>query len=66
LFLPIRLSVDRVMDFEELGLSLYQSRVLITLIKYGKAKTSDIAQLSGVPRAEVYSVLDQLKSGKTD
>ena len=61
MFLPIRLSVDRVMDFEELGLSLYQSRVLITLIQYG-----EIAQLSGVPRAKVYSVLDQLKAGKTD
>ena len=48
------------MDFEELGLSLNQSRVLITLIKYGKAKASDISQLSGVPRAKVYSVLDQL------
>ena len=46
--------------FEELGLSLYQAKVLAALIQYGEAKASDISQLSGVPRAKVYSVLDQL------
>ncbi len=46
--------------FEELGLTTYQAKVLITLIKCGETKASDIAQLSGVPRAKVYSILDQL------
>lgn len=46
--------------FEDLGLSMYQSKVLISLIQHGEAKASDISELSGVPRAKVYSVLDQL------
>jgi len=53
-------NVDIEKVFEELGLSLYQAKVLAALIQYGEAKASDIAQLSGVPRAKVYSVLDQL------
>ncbi len=46
--------------FENLGLSMYQSKTLISLIQHGEAKASDISELSGVPRAKVYSVLDQL------
>ncbi len=46
--------------FENLGLSMYQSKVLLSLIQHGEAKASDISELSGVPRAKVYSVLDQL------
>lgn len=53
-------NVDIEKVFEELGLSLYQAKVLAALIQYGEAKASDISQLSGVPRAKVYSVLDQL------
>ncbi|MFO7967268.1 MAG: helix-turn-helix domain-containing protein [Archaeoglobaceae archaeon] len=46
--------------FEDLGLSMYQSKALISLIQHGEAKASEISELSGVPRAKVYSVLDQL------
>ena len=46
--------------FEELGLSSYQAKVLVALMQCGESKASDVAQLSGVPRAKVYSVLDQL------
>lgn len=46
--------------FGNLGLSTYQAKVLFTLIRHGEAKASDISELSGVPRAKVYSVLDQL------
>jgi len=45
---------------EDIGLSGYQVKALLALIQCGEAKASDIAQLSGVPRAKVYSVLDQL------
>ena len=45
---------------EKLGLSGYQIKVLLSLMQCGEAKASDIAQLSGVPRAKVYFVLDQL------
>ncbi len=52
------------MDVEEVlesfGLSGYQVKVLLALLQCGEGKASDIAQLSGVPRAKVYSVLDQL------
>ncbi len=46
--------------FENLGLSMYQAKVLFSLIRHGEAKASDISELSGVPRAKVYSVLDHL------
>ena len=47
-------------SFKTLGLTNYQTRVLITLIKHGEAKASDVSELSGVPRSKVYMVLDQL------
>ena len=45
---------------EKLGLTRYQAKVLISLMKCGEAKASEISELSGVPRAKVYDVLDQL------
>ncbi len=45
---------------EKLGLSKYQTKVLISIMKCGEAKASEISELSGVPRAKIYEVLDQL------
>jgi len=45
---------------EELGLSRYQAKTLIALMRHGEAKASDVSELSGVPRAKIYAVLDQL------
>ncbi|AGK62028.1 putative transcriptional regulator [Archaeoglobus sulfaticallidus PM70-1] len=45
---------------EKLGLSSYQAKALISLLKCGEAKASEISELSGVPRAKIYEVLDQL------
>ncbi len=45
---------------EKLGLSNYQVRALISLLKCGEAKASEVSELSGVPRAKIYEVLDQL------
>ena len=45
---------------EELGLSKYQAKTLVALMKHGEAKASDVSELSGVPRAKIYSILDQL------
>ncbi len=50
--------VERVL--EKLGLSAYQAKALISLLKCGEAKASEVSELSGVPRAKVYEVLDQL------
>jgi len=52
------MDIEKVL--EEIGFSGYQIKALLALIQCGEAKASDIAQLSGVPRAKVYSVLDQL------
>ncbi len=46
--------------FLEYGMTGYQIKALLTLIKHGEAKASDISELSGIPKAKVYSVLDQL------
>ncbi len=45
---------------EKLGLSGYQARVLVSLLKCGEGKASELSELSGVPRAKIYEVLDQL------
>ena len=45
---------------EKLGLSSYQAKALISLLKCGEAKASEVSELSGVPRAKIYEVLDQL------
>ncbi len=42
------------------GLSEYQTKALISLIQCGEAKASEIAKLSNIPRAKIYTVLDQL------
>lgn len=61
IFLSLRMiGMDIERLFEELGLSSYQAKVLTALIQCGESKASDVSQLSGVPRAKVYSVLDQL------
>ncbi len=52
--------MDVVKFFEELGMGKYQARALIALMKHGEAKASEVSDLSGVPRAKVYGVLDQL------
>ncbi len=46
--------------FSEYGMTGHQVKALLTLIKHGEAKASDISELSGIPKAKVYSVLDQL------
>lgn len=46
--------------FQELGLSPYESRVLVALLHRGSANSVDLAELSGVPRTAVYPVLQGL------
>lgn len=45
---------------EKLGMSTYQAKALISILKCGEAKASEISELSGIPRAKIYEVLDQL------
>ena len=53
--------IDTVTDaLQELGLGKYQSTVLAHLYALGKSKASDIAKASGVPKARIYAVLQEL------
>ncbi len=52
------MDIEKVL--EDLGMSRYQAKTLVALMKHGEAKASDISELSGVPRAKIYAVLDQL------
>lgn len=45
---------------EELGLSPYESRVLLGLFRLGSANSIQLAKVSGVPRTAVYPVLEGL------
>jgi sugar-specific transcriptional regulator TrmB len=45
---------------KELGLGKYQSAVLAHLYALGKSKVSELAKASNVPRAKIYSVLEEL------
>lgn len=46
--------------FQELGLSPYEARVLVALLRQGSANSVELARLSGVPRTAVYPVLQGL------
>lgn len=46
--------------FQHLGLSPYEARVLVALLRRGSGNSVDLAQLSGVPRTAVYPVLQGL------
>jgi len=52
---------DENISLEEFGLSEYESRVYITLLKFGQLKVKDISIRSGVPRTKVYGVVKALK-----
>lgn len=45
---------------EELGLGKYQSQVLAYLYALGKSKATDISKASGVPKAKIYTILQEL------
>ena len=45
---------------KSLGLTKYEARVYIALLKVASATASEIHEISGVPRASVYTVIDQL------
>src|SRR5512137_2382971 len=45
---------------KSLGLTKYEALVYIALLRVASATASEIHELSGVPRASVYPVIDQL------
>ncbi|RLI79432.1 hypothetical protein DRP05_04015 [Archaeoglobales archaeon] len=47
---------------KKLGLSEYEAKVYVSLVGIGKATAREVHEVSGVPRARVYDVLNRLTS----
>jgi len=60
--------MERIVEnLKLLGMSEYEAKVYVSLVKLGKATARDVHDDSGVPRARVYDVLDKLaKRGFVD
>lgn len=54
--LPPRL----IVEFEQLGLSPYEARVLLALMRLGSANTAHLARVAQVPRTSTYQILEEL------
>ncbi|MGB3908731.1 MAG: helix-turn-helix domain-containing protein [Methanomethylovorans sp.] len=50
-----------IKSLQQLGLTVYEAKVLIALTRYGSGTVADIHALSGIPRSAVYGVLTKLK-----
>lgn len=48
-------------DFQELGLSSYETRILLALFELGSATPVELAEAADVPRTSVYPVLKELR-----
>jgi sugar-specific transcriptional regulator TrmB len=57
---PSENSVRVIECLKSLGLTKYEALVYIALLKLESATASEIHEISGVPRASVYTVIDQL------
>jgi len=53
--------VDAIDILRKFGLSDYESRVLLTLIRGGELTAREISDQSGVPRTSVYETVDSLR-----
>jgi sugar-specific transcriptional regulator TrmB len=49
-------------ELEELGLSPYEARVLLALLRLGSGTSVQVATLAKVPRSSSYGVLDELQA----
>lgn len=49
-------------DFEDLGLSPYEARVLVAVLQLGVASTSEITRVAQIPRTSAYQVLEGLNA----
>jgi len=58
--LPSENPVRVIESLKSLGLTKYEALVYIALLKIASATASEIHEISGVPRASVYTVIDQL------
>lgn len=57
------MSLEKGMElFKKMGLNEYQAKVLVHLISLGESKAPDLSKSSGVPKARIYEVLEELVS----
>ena len=49
-----------VSEFEDLGLSVYEARVMVALLKLGSATTAQLENIANLPRTSIYKVLQSL------
>jgi sugar-specific transcriptional regulator TrmB len=57
----VKNSEDCVSTLCELGLSISQAKIYLSLVKFKKLKAQEIASISGVARPYVYGILTQLE-----
>jgi sugar-specific transcriptional regulator TrmB len=57
---PAFLPDDLLHEFEQLGLSRNEARILLALLRFGSANTAQLSQISGVPRTSAYQILEEL------
>ncbi len=53
-------SEDHVAMAKDLGLKEYHAKALANLIELGETKATELSSASGVPKARIYGVLDEL------
>ncbi|MFH1505716.1 MAG: helix-turn-helix domain-containing protein [archaeon] len=51
---------EALQRFLEIGLTEYEAKVLLSLYVTGQAKATEVSNASGVPKAKIYNVLDEL------
>jgi sugar-specific transcriptional regulator TrmB len=49
-------------EFEELGLSSYEARIVVALLRLGAAAPSQLARAAEVPRTSTYQILEELRN----
>jgi sugar-specific transcriptional regulator TrmB len=47
-------------DLQDLGLNIYEAKAYLALIERSSLDTAEVAQISGIPRARTYDILDNL------
>ena len=56
-------SLDRIVEsLQELGLSLYETRLYLGLLTGGRQNGNELSRTSGVPSSKVYAMLERLAS----
>ncbi len=60
--IPAKVAENLYEEFEGLGLTPYQARLVVALQQVGSATCLDLGRLAGIPRTSVYQVVEELDS----